>query len=97
VQLHPCYPRPAARRHDGPDRRPQARRKVIATNTNTGKTTPETVTAVEVNHDTNLYDLNVKTSHGIQVIHTTSNHRSGTHDGEDWASIPVIVTRISGQ
>jgi RHS repeat-associated protein len=48
--------------------------KVLATNTTTGKTQAETVAAVEVNHDTDLYDLNVKTSHGIQVIHTTSNH-----------------------
>ena len=29
---------------------------------------------VGVHHDTNLYDLNVKTSHGTAVIHTTSNH-----------------------
>jgi RHS repeat-associated protein len=48
--------------------------KVLATNTSTGKTSPETITAVEVNHDTDLYDLRVKTSHGIQVIHATSSH-----------------------
>jgi hypothetical protein len=48
--------------------------KVIATSTKTGKTRPETVVAVEVNHDTDLYDLRVKTSSGVQVIHTTSNH-----------------------
>jgi hypothetical protein len=48
--------------------------KVLATNTTTGKTSPETVYAVEVNHDTDLYNLRVKTSHGITVIHTTSNH-----------------------
>lgn len=48
--------------------------KVLATNTKTGKTTPETVTAVLVHHDTDLYDLNVKTSHGTAVIHTTSSH-----------------------
>jgi RHS repeat-associated protein len=47
---------------------------LLATNTKTGKTGPETVAAVEVNHDTDLYDLKVKTSHGVQVIHTTSNH-----------------------
>ena len=48
--------------------------KVLATSTKTGKTQPEAVTAVEVNRDTDLYNLNVKTSHGVQVIHTTSNH-----------------------
>jgi RHS repeat-associated protein len=48
--------------------------EVLATDTKTGKTTPETVTAVEVNHDTNLYDLRVNTAHGTQVIHTTANH-----------------------
>ena len=48
--------------------------KVQATNTTTGKTSPETVAAVEVHHDTNLYNLNVKTPHGVQVIHTTANH-----------------------
>jgi hypothetical protein len=48
--------------------------KVLATDTKTGKDQPETVTAVEVHHDTDLYDLTVKTSHGTKVIHTTSNH-----------------------
>src|SRR5262249_17987902 len=48
--------------------------KVLATNTKTGKTSPETVTAVLVNHDHNLFDLKVKTAHGTAVIHTTSNH-----------------------
>ena len=48
--------------------------KVLAANTKTGKDQPETVTAVEVNHDTDLYDLTVKTPHGAEVIHTTANH-----------------------
>jgi RHS repeat-associated protein len=48
--------------------------KVLATNTKTGKTTPETVAAVEVNHDHDLYNLNVKTPRGTEVIHTTSGH-----------------------
>lgn len=29
---------------------------------------------MEVNHDTELRDLRVKTSHGVQVIHTTASH-----------------------
>jgi RHS repeat-associated protein len=48
--------------------------KVLATNTKTGKTSPEAVAAVLVNHDTDLYDLKVKTAKGTAVIHTTSNH-----------------------
>ena len=48
--------------------------KVVASDTRTGKNQPETVTAVLVHHDTDLYNLTVKTSHGTQVIHTTSNH-----------------------
>jgi len=47
---------------------------VLATSTTTGKTSPEKVTATDVHHDTNLYNLTVKTSHGAAVIHTTSNH-----------------------
>jgi RHS repeat-associated protein len=48
--------------------------KVLATNTKTGKTTPETVAAVEVNHDHDLYDLKVKTFRGVGIIHTTASH-----------------------
>jgi hypothetical protein len=48
--------------------------KVLARDTTTGANQPETVTAVEVHHDTDLYNLNIKTPHGTQVIHTTSNH-----------------------
>jgi hypothetical protein len=47
---------------------------VLATNTRTGKTSAEAVAAVEVNHDHDLYNLKVKTPHGVQVIHTTANH-----------------------
>jgi hypothetical protein len=46
--------------------------KVLATNTRTGKTQAEPVTAVLVHHDTNRYDLTVKTTHGTAVIHTTT-------------------------
>ncbi|HET9079991.1 MAG TPA: hypothetical protein VFO01_05695, partial [Trebonia sp.] len=40
----------------------------------TGKDQPETVTAVLLHHDTNLYNLKIKTSSGTEVIHTTSSH-----------------------
>jgi hypothetical protein len=48
--------------------------KVQAFDTATGKKTVETVDAVLVNHDTDLYDLTVHTPHGQYTIHTTSNH-----------------------
>jgi YD repeat-containing protein len=48
--------------------------KVLATDTKTGKTQSETVSAVEVNHDTDLYDLTVKAGGGTEVIHTTAAH-----------------------
>ncbi|HTJ66717.1 MAG TPA: putative toxin [Actinospica sp.] len=48
--------------------------KVISANTTTGKNQAETVDAVLVHHDTNLYNLTVETGHGIEVIHATANH-----------------------
>jgi hypothetical protein len=48
--------------------------KVLATNTKTGKTQAETVTAVLVHHDTDLYDLKVKDGGKTAVIDTTSSH-----------------------
>jgi RHS repeat-associated protein len=48
--------------------------KVLATNTKTGKTTAETVTAVLVNQDTDLYNLTVRSGGRTEIIHTTSNH-----------------------
>ena len=52
----------------------KAGNKVLADDTKTGKDQPEAVTAVMIHHDTDLYDLTVKTGHGTEVIHTTSNH-----------------------
>jgi RHS repeat-associated protein len=48
--------------------------KVLADNTRTGKDQSETVTAVLVHHDTDLYNLTVKTTSGTEVIHTTASH-----------------------
>jgi hypothetical protein len=48
--------------------------KVLATNTRTGKTSAEPVTAVLVHHDTNRYNLTLKTAHGRAVIDTTTTH-----------------------
>jgi RHS repeat-associated protein len=48
--------------------------KVLATDTRTGKNQARPIAAVLVHHDTNLYDLRVKTAHGTAIIHTTRNH-----------------------
>jgi hypothetical protein len=48
--------------------------KVLATNVATGKTSAEPVAAVLVHHDTDLYDLTVRSGGRTEVIHTTSNH-----------------------
>jgi RHS repeat-associated protein len=48
--------------------------KVLATSTKTGKTQPETVTAVLVRRDTDLYDLKIRTGKGTALIETTRNH-----------------------
>jgi hypothetical protein len=56
--------------------------KVLAANTKTGKNQTETVAAVLVHHDTDLYDLKVRSGGVTSVIDTTSNHLfwvPGTH------------------
>ena len=48
--------------------------QVLATNTATGKTQAETVTAVMVHKDTDLYDLTVQSGGVTSVVQTTSSH-----------------------
>jgi Pretoxin HINT domain len=48
--------------------------KVEAVDTKTGKNQTETVTAVLLHHDTDLYDLTVRSGGRTEVIHTTSSH-----------------------
>lgn len=50
------------------------RDKVLAHNTMTGKNQAETVAAVLIHHDRDLYDLTIRTTHGTEVIHTTRSH-----------------------
>jgi hypothetical protein len=49
--------------------------KVLATNVKTGKTQAETVKAVILEHDNDLYDLTVKVHGKTAVIQTTQHHR----------------------
>ncbi len=48
--------------------------KVLATSTKTGKTQAESVAAVLVHHDTDLYDLKIRFGSKTSVIDTTSSH-----------------------
>jgi hypothetical protein len=48
--------------------------KIEAHNTATGKNETQTVEAVYLNHDTDLYDLAITSTNGAAVSHTTSNH-----------------------
>jgi RHS repeat-associated protein len=52
----------------------KAGQKVWAMNPRTGKDQAETVTAVLVHHDTDLYDLKIRSGRTTSVIDTTSNH-----------------------
>ena len=64
--------------------------KVLATNTKTGKTTAETISAVLVHHDTDRYDLTVKTAHGTAVIDTTSNHLFWSQSTHRWVKAAAL-------
>ncbi|MBO0822839.1 MAG: hypothetical protein J2P27_03145, partial [Actinobacteria bacterium] len=68
--------------------------KVLATNTMTGKTQAEQVTAVLVHHDTNRYNLKIREHGKTSVIHTTSNHPfwvpgAGDHAGR-WVKAAAL-------
>jgi large repetitive protein len=64
--------------------------KVLATNVKTGKTSAEPVTAVLVHHDTNRYDLRVKTAHGTAIIHTTTTHLFRDTTTERWVEASAL-------
>ncbi|HWM99541.1 MAG TPA: RHS repeat-associated core domain-containing protein, partial [Streptosporangiaceae bacterium] len=48
--------------------------KVVSASTGTGKNQAETIAAVLINHDTDLYNLTIRAHGRTAVIHTTSNH-----------------------
>jgi Pretoxin HINT domain len=58
--------------------------KVLATNTKTGRTQAETVKAVIVEHDIDLYDLTVKVHGKTAVIQTTAHHRFWDQTTRRW-------------
>jgi hypothetical protein len=64
--------------------------KVVATNTKTGKTSAETIAAVLVHHDTNLYNLKVRTGPRTAVIQTTSNHLFWDATARRWVKAAAL-------
>jgi Pretoxin HINT domain len=58
--------------------------KVLATNTKTGKTRAETVSAVLVRRDTDRYDLTIRAHGRTAVIDTTSSHLFWIPDAHRW-------------
>jgi len=65
--------------------------KVKSTDTASGTNKGSAVSAVEVKHDTDLYDLTVHTDKGDQVIHTTEHHLfydSTRHSWVEAAKLP---------
>jgi hypothetical protein len=64
--------------------------KVIATNTRTGQTSARSVAAVLVHHDTDLYDLRVRTARGSAVIGTTRTHLFWDQDTSRWVKAAAL-------
>jgi RHS repeat-associated protein len=71
--------------------------KVLATNIATGKTTAQPVTTVLIHHDTNLYNLTIRTGRHTAVIHTTANHLFWNPATHQWTKAAAMVggTRLS--
>jgi hypothetical protein len=64
--------------------------KVKATSTRTGTTTDETVTAVLVHHDSDLYDLKVRAGTRTAVIGTTRTHLFWDQDSHRWVKAAAL-------
>ena len=64
--------------------------KVLATNTKTGKTQAEPVTAVMVHHDTDLYNLAITAGRRTSIIHTTKNHLFWGLTRHKWVEAGVL-------
>jgi Pretoxin HINT domain len=64
--------------------------KVLATNTKTGKTSAEPVAAVLVHHDTDRYDLTVRTARGTAIIDTTSSHLFWSQTTRQWVKAAAL-------
>ncbi|MFJ5234794.1 RHS repeat-associated core domain-containing protein [Kitasatospora sp. NPDC088391] len=65
---------------------------VMAADAETGRVVAgREVTKVWINHDTNLYDLQVDTGAGIETIHTTDNHPFWDQTTQAWELASKLV------
>jgi Xanthomonas XOO_2897-like deaminase/Pretoxin HINT domain len=64
--------------------------KVLATDTKTGKNKAETITAILVHDDDDLYDLKVRVDGRTAVIDTTSNHLFWAPDSHRWIKAAAL-------
>lgn len=67
--------------------------KVLATNTRTGKTQSQVVTAVLLNHDTDLIDLDITDGSGHRsIVHTTAKHPIWDQTRDTWVQAAQLHT-----
>jgi hypothetical protein len=66
--------------------------KVEAANTKTGKNESESVLAVLVHHDSDLYDLKLQTANGPSIVHTTADHLIWDETTHTWTEAAKIHT-----
>jgi hypothetical protein len=64
--------------------------KVLATNTRTGHTQAEPITAVLIHHDTNRYNLIITTGRRTSVIHTTTTHLFWDPAAHHWTKAATL-------
>jgi RHS repeat-associated protein len=64
--------------------------KVLATNVRTGKTQAEPVEAVMVHHDTDRYDLTIKSGRRTAVIDTTRSHLFWDQTTRQWTKAAAL-------
>jgi hypothetical protein len=69
----------------------KAGQKVLATDTRTGKNKAETITAVMVHDDHDLYDLTVRAGDRTAVIDTTRNHLFWAPDSRRWIKAAALT------
>lgn len=67
--------------------------KVVATDTSTGENTVRAVTAVLLNHDTDLFDVVVRTKRGIATIKTTESHPFWDAATRTWIRAADLTTK----
>jgi hypothetical protein len=66
--------------------------RVEATDPQTGAKSAQTVTAVWINHDTDLMDVTVKTATGTSVVHATQHHLFWDQNRNTWTEADQLTS-----